>query len=177
MPDWNEYKAFEESANNAWRNTLMNFFDPEIILVHCYTDNMDIQREHWDKSLVFKGSESIKRIELKTRKEKYYKLFQKDETLVFETMGNVERNTLGSSVFNSNAEYWGYGFYVPEIRSDIILDPQIFHREGLADHLQKHIKDYNTWSTETNGLYHTKGIFVQLEDIMKFKVRRTIKFW
>ncbi len=176
MPDWEEYKRFEESANKAWRQTLLEFFKPEIILVQCYDDNLQIQSEHWDKMLIFRGSEPGKRIELKTRKEKYYNKFKNDGTLVFETMGNVERNILGSSIFNSNAEYWGYGFYIPEENPNSIMEPQIFFREELADYLKYNLRKYRPWTTETNGLYHTQGIFVQLSEVEKFKVRPMLKF-
>ena len=177
MPDWKESKDFEESANKAWRQTLSSYFEPELIKVQCYDFDIDIQSNHWDKMLIFRGSESAKRIELKTRTEKYYKTFLNDQTLVFETIGNIERNTLGSSVFNSNAEYWGYGFYVPNINENIIMQPQIFFRPELADYLKRNIRNYPTANTETNGLYHTKFIFVKVPEVEKFKVRPTIKFW
>lgn len=120
---------------------------------------------------MFHGDKPVQKIEIKTRRflaYKNYYLLYKDR--VIETMGNVQQNKLGSSIFNSNADLWGVGFF----DESKIITPLIFNKKPfvikLKELLDKGIcREYD--NEKTDGLYNSRYAKVPEKYIIPYSVK------
>lgn len=167
--DFDSDRKVESNSSEAWKRYLKNYFGESLHEIKCFDNDMIIQKKnHWDWLLIFDGEERPLRIDIKTRTEKYHKFYQRDKKILIETIGNVERNDLGSSIYNSNADLWSYGFFV----GGEIVDAVIYQRKLLADWL-KQTESYFTKPklASTQNLYHTENVLIDRVFLKPFEWR------
>lgn len=154
MTSYEVCRRLEENSIPHWRNLLEKL--PSVYKVW-FQDNITIQKqEHWDLFIVFLGSQTPLRIDIKTRSPNYHQLFKKDGLVLIEINGNTSGD-VGSSIYNSNADLWGYGFLV----GDRIVDPLIFWRKPFAEWLSKVESAFiNPRNSNTDNLYETQNILI-----------------
>ena len=122
-----------------------------------YPTNMEIQKgEQLDFILISQGLPAL-RVDVKVRDWSYHKLYEKDNCILVETDGNTTGSE-GSSVFNSNADLWGYAFFDGLQLYDIL----VYYREPFAEWFK-----HTQWAFEsprnanTDGYYETKNRLVK----------------
>lgn len=155
MPSYQESKQIENTSNPYWVNLIENL---RIVQKTWLNDEKKAQLEdHWDLGVIFYGSRSPVRIDLKTRSEKYFSYYQKDSKILIEIEGNVGNN-LGSSVFNSNADLWACAWFV----NNRLQCPFVFHRKPFAEWLEKYgVENFDFPPNAKTGNHHeTKNILV-----------------
>lgn len=148
-------KEFEEKTNPFWMELLKN---QRIVQYTWINEDRKAQLEdHWDVGVVFYGSRSPVRIDLKTRTEKYFPHYQKDNKIVIEIQGNTEKEDSGSSIFNSNSDLWACAWFV----KDRLQCPFVFDRKGFAEWLGKYgVENFKEIKSNTENKYNTKSILV-----------------
>jgi len=170
MPDFEDSLAFSGKARHLWAEYLHAYF-AEIEIMMDREDDERYWRSGWDWVLVFRGSQPPLRIEFKSCTERAYrKYFLESRKFAIETHANVEGGKLGSSIYNSNAELWAYGY----IKSDFtkILEARIWWRKPFSEWLKQNEFRYEKRRTNTEGLYHTEFVLVPTEEIDPFIFQR-----
>ncbi len=162
MPTYKESKEIENNSNPFW---IEQFNNLRIVQHTWLNEDKKAQLEdHWDLGLIFYGSRSPVRIDLKTRSEKYFHTYQKDNKVLIEIEGNVGNN-IGSSIFNSNADLWACAWFV----KDRLQCPFVFYRKSFAEWLKKYgVKNFKEIKSNTENKYNTKNILVDDKFIKPF---------
>lgn len=168
MPGFAESLMLSNRYKNLWYEHIRNYFKlfkAEIITLQDKDSNPRYYSDGWDLLLIFKGKRPPLRIEIKTRSEQVYNNFYRhDHKLAIEVLGNVELNKLGSSIYNSSAELWAYGF----IKSKQLVEPRIWWRRPFIEWLKKNESELKTIYSNTNQLYSTKCVLVSARIIDRF---------
>ena len=163
MSSYLESKQIENNTNPLWVEQFKNLRIVQQVWLN--NDKKGQVEDHWDLGIIFYGSRSPVRIDLKTRSEKYFSFYQKDSKILIEIEGNVG-NSLGSSIFNSNADLWAYAWFV----KDRLQCSFVFHRKQFAEWLKKYgVENFNSpTNAKTDNHYQTKNILVEDKFIKPF---------
>ena len=151
----------EKRAIPYWRMIYKKLFDIKAIW-----DIRDINKGY-DVKIITIDNKVIK-IDEKTRDFKYFELFQKDDMVLIETCGNIELKRNGSSIYNTKADYWAYGWF----NGKEITFPILFDCKCLINWLKYTDKKLEEKIAETNGLYHTRNVLVPYNIIKRFQINK-----
>lgn len=170
--DFDDDNAFAERSIPAWEETLTNAFGSDLVHIE-FRKEIKLQKQFWD-ILLFFDEGIIKKIDVKSRRIKWVHYFEKDSKRVIETQGNIESGSLGSSVFNSKAEYWATGFF----NEKEILYPFIFDRQGVAEKIKYLMRWYPNKYKEiinkpTGNLYHSAFVLVEQKHLEPYRLPKT----
>ena len=172
--------AFAEKSIPFWENTLHNVFGSDLIKVE-FRKELILQKQYWD-ILLFFDEGIVKRIDVKSRRDNWIECYKRDTKRAIETRGNIESGKLGSSIFNSKAEYWGTGFF----NYKEILYPFIFDRELVARKVKELMIKFPTKYKEiinksTDGLYHSGFVLVEEKYLTPYRIPilhiNTLYYW
>jgi len=164
LPEWEKSLEFSRSVKGAWQEYLQKYFAGDLLKIEDYEEDMQVQSQSWDLALLFNGKYPILRVELKTRQEWVYDIFQKDSLILIETQGNVDKNSGGSAIYFSNAELWCYGFF----SNGYIIKGFLFKRKELAIWLKNNEGNFEKKYSNTDQLYKTEFILIPIEEIEQF---------
>jgi len=119
---------------------------------------------------IITDTNNIFKIDEKTRSIDYYKVFRYDKMILIETKGNIEYNKNGSSIFNSNADCWAYGWLGWGNKN--IVHPILFNRKPIAEYIKKNKEELEIKISNTNKLYHTENVLVPYYIIKKYQINK-----
>lgn len=166
LANYQTCKTLEEDSIPHW----LNYFRQKPSVWRAYfIDDVDLQKQdHCDIYVVFRGEKQPIRIDVKTRSFGYYELYKKDQRILIEVQGNTSGKQ-GSSVFNSNAEYWGYSWF----DGNKLYEPIIFNRKRFVEWFKfTKNKFEQPRNSNTDGLYETENrlvdriFFTPFEDLV-----------
>lgn len=163
MTDWNQSLNFGTSpeVTKAWKEFFLGF--NEIIAIFDGQNNQDIQKEKFDAVIVFKEffPQSVT-VEIKTGSSNtYHKYYIRQKGIVFEDISNIERKTYTSCIWDCNAYFYVYGFFI----NGKIKNATIFKTEKINEWLHDNYSKIPKFKTSTNNLYHTQFMLPCLDDI------------
>ena len=162
MPTFQESKEIEINSNPYWIEQIKNLRIVQQVWLN--NDKKGQVEDHWDLGVIFYGKRSPVRIDLKTRSQKYFSHYQKDNKILIEIEGNMGKS-LGSSIFNSNADLWACAWFV----NYRLQCPFVFHRKPFADWLEKYgVENFKEVKSNTENKYNTKNILVDDKFIKPF---------
>lgn len=150
---------FEKQVTPYWREIYKDFFNIKEI-----KDVRDTNKGY-DVEIITNDNKSYK-IDEKTRRESYFRLFQKDNKILIEVCGNIEKEKQGSSILVSTAEYWAYGWF----KNNKIINPIIFKIKPVVEYINKNNNELTEKISTTEGIYHTKNYLVPYEIIEKNQI-------
>ena len=173
MSNFQEDLKFSTDSLQAWKDHFKRKLGDRLLRIEDYAEDQDVQSNGWDISLILKGAESIKRVEIKTRRIGFKVIFEHDFKILIEVMGNNDSKKIGSGIQNCNAEFLAYGFYNGDYGGHI-QDALIFDsfklKEWIAQQDPKSF-DYKTSKTRIGfSSYETKNILIKLRRISQFLV-------
>lgn len=171
LPSYADSKKIEEDSIPLWIQYFQNL---DTVAKAYFVDDKETQtKDHWDIMVIPKGSLAPLRIDVKTRSGGFYLLYQRDNMILIEIKGNTSNSSQGSSIFNSNAEAWGYGWVV----NNELKEPLIFYRKLFAEWLYKYgIENFDSPpNTNTDNLYETKNILVPRKYFKPFEISHLTK--
>lgn len=165
----NDSFNLEKKAIPYWREYYKTIFEIKQII------DVRHEKKDYDLEIITKYGNTFK-IDEKTRSGAYYNLFKKDNMILIETCGNVELDKKGSSIDNSSADYWAYGWF-----KDIqIINPIIFRRETIKNFIDKNKNNLEVKFSNTDKKYHTENVLVDYSIIRKYQINKKNKklmFW
>lgn len=176
MPEteWIDDIKFAKAMDPVWLRYYGDFFrgyNTEIVKIIGKDEDPRYLDQGWDKVLIFVGGHPPLRLEQKTRRhDAYTNYYLHDYKLAIEIMGNVERQKLGSSIFNSNADIWAYGFASQDLKQ--IIDARIFFVRPVVKWIRENLDKLVHKRAENKvGLwrgYHTESVLVSVRIIDRY---------
>lgn len=165
MNDWELKKWFEEQTSSAWIKYFNDSF-PNVYKTY-WIPQKDIQiNEHIDSFSILK-KKGIVTIDFKTREEDKYEWFKKDNLIFIETWGNdTKLDDPGSSIFNSTAKYWSYGWWV----NNKLTEPFVFERKPFTNFIIPFLNRFEFKKAQNSG-YNTEGRLIPRPLFNKFEVK------
>lgn len=137
---------------NAWIKCLKEKLGAEEVI---FVDNYNIQKSYWDCVALFSGVQEPLRIEVKSRRIEFMKLYDRDHLRVIEIQGNNQSNDLGSSIYNGYADLMATGFFDGEY----IQRPIIFNKSAVGKIVYQVCQNGKVQIIEnkyTDGKYNSK---------------------
>ena len=159
-----DYK-FSESSMNAWIKCLKEYLGAEEVI---FIDNYNIQKSYWDCVALFAGDTQPVRVEIKTRRIEFMKMFDLDKLRAIEIQGNNQSGDLGSSIYNGHADLFATGFFDGEY----IQRPIVFRKKQVAQIVEEACQNGKVRVIEnkyTDGKYNSKFALIPEQWIEPFK--------
>lgn len=161
-----DYK-FSDSSMKAWTKCLEHELGDTCVKV-LFIEDYDIQKSYWDCVALFSGVKRPLRVEVKTRRINFMKMYDMDKLRAIEINGNNQKGDLGSSIYNGHADLFATGFFDGEY----IQRPIIFWKSQVAEIVQEAVNNGKVRVIEnkyTDGKYNSKFALVPEEWIEPFK--------
>ena len=175
MPDFSQSFNLSKIASALWRTYLQNHYGKNVLDIISLEENIRYQKAKYGDFLVVldddKKESRYFTVETKIRDARIYDLYLRDNCILFEIMGNVERQNNGSSLFDSKADIWATAFLV----NGQLKEPILFWVEPLKRFVKHWANSYRNITSDTNaGKYHTLCKLVPLPHLQQFVFRPLI---
>ncbi len=164
MPSFQDSMELSLSGRQAWKDYFKDLFRDWYQNIVNKEDDAEYQKAKLGDWVLHFIDYPKLTVETKTLSEKNYKAFKQTGRITLEIMGNKELKKTGSGIFACTADLFGYGFLVNGKLEGVYL---IWLKEFL-EWLEPRIGGYQTFESDTDGLYHTSWIFFPPEHFEGF---------
>ena len=158
-----DYK-FSDSSMNAWTKCLQDKLGAIKVI---FVEDYKLQKSYWDCVALFEGEQRPMRVEVKTRRIEFMKLYDADKLRAIEIQGNNQSGDLGSSIYNGHADLFATGFFDGEY----IQRPIVFDKKAVAEVVETAVQNNKVRVIEnkhTDGLYNSKFALIPEQWIEPF---------